>query len=143
MIRWKNLYIAVFMLVVAPLVGTQQVSAQAGGHASVGLGHGEEGYLHLEEMVKHLEFALKMPDAGEDLKSHGGTAVQHAREALKHYNEALKHANESLGRSARAQSRLKVRQPLAEFVAEVRHDWEHFALVEIEQILKEELNVKI
>ena len=48
----------------------------------------------------------------------------------------------SLGRSARAQSRLKVRQPLAEFVAEVRHDWEHFALVEIEQILKEELNVK-
>jgi hypothetical protein len=101
MIRWKNLYIAVFMLVVAPLVGAQQVSAQAGGHASVGLGHGEEGYLHLEEMVKHLEFALKMPDAGQDLKSHGGTAVQHAREALKHYNEALKHANESLGRSAR------------------------------------------
>ena len=48
----------------------------------------------------------------------------------------------SLGRSARAQSRLKVRQPLAEFVAEVRHDWEHFALVEIEPILKEELNVK-
>ena len=48
----------------------------------------------------------------------------------------------SLGRSARAQSRLKVRQPLAEFVAEVRHDWEHFALAEIEPILKEELNVK-
>ncbi|KAA1296509.1 MAG: isoleucine--tRNA ligase, partial [SAR202 cluster bacterium] len=48
----------------------------------------------------------------------------------------------SLGRSARAQSRLKVRQPLSEFVAEVRHDWEHFALVEIEPILKEELNVK-
>jgi isoleucyl-tRNA synthetase len=48
----------------------------------------------------------------------------------------------SLGRSARAQSRLKVRQPLAEFVAEVRHDWEHFALVKIENVLKEELNVK-
>ena len=48
----------------------------------------------------------------------------------------------SLGRSARAQSRLKVRQPLAEFVAEVRHDWEHFALAEIEGVLKEELNVK-
>jgi isoleucyl-tRNA synthetase len=48
----------------------------------------------------------------------------------------------SLGRSARAQSRLKVRQPLAEFVAEVRHDWEHFALAKIENVLKEELNVK-
>jgi isoleucyl-tRNA synthetase len=48
----------------------------------------------------------------------------------------------SLGRSARAQSRLKVRQPLAEFVAEVRHDWEHFALPKIENVLKEELNVK-
>jgi len=48
----------------------------------------------------------------------------------------------SLGRSARAQSKLKVRQPLAEFVAEVRHDWEHFALAEIEPVLKEELNVK-
>ncbi len=48
----------------------------------------------------------------------------------------------SLGRSARAQSRLKVRQPLGEFVAEVRHDWEHFALAKIENVLKEELNVK-
>lgn len=48
----------------------------------------------------------------------------------------------SLGRSARAQSRLKVRQPLGEFVAEVRHDWEHFALAKIETVLKEELNVK-
>ena len=48
----------------------------------------------------------------------------------------------SLGRSARAQSRLKVRQPLAEFVAEVRHNWEHFALAKIENVLKEELNVK-
>ncbi|NQW20209.1 MAG: isoleucine--tRNA ligase [Chloroflexi bacterium] len=48
----------------------------------------------------------------------------------------------SLGRSARAQSRLKVRQPLAEFIAEVRHDWEHFALAKIENVLKEELNVK-
>ncbi len=48
----------------------------------------------------------------------------------------------SLGRSARAQSRLKVRQPLGEFIAEVRHDWEHFALVKIENVLKEELNVK-
>ena len=48
----------------------------------------------------------------------------------------------SLGRSARAQSRLKVRQPLAEFVAEVRHDWERAALKDIEDVLKEELNVK-
>ena len=48
----------------------------------------------------------------------------------------------SLGRSARARSRLKVRQPLREFVAEVRHDWEHIALAEIEPVLKEELNVK-
>ena len=48
----------------------------------------------------------------------------------------------SLGRSARAQSRLKVRQPLGEFIAEVRHDWEHFALAKIENVLKEELNVK-
>jgi len=48
----------------------------------------------------------------------------------------------SLGRSARAQSRLKVRQPLGEFVAEVRHDWEHFVLAKIENVLKEELNVK-
>jgi isoleucyl-tRNA synthetase len=48
----------------------------------------------------------------------------------------------SLGRSARAQSRLKVRQPLAEFVAEVRHDWERAALPLITPVLKEELNVK-
>ncbi len=48
----------------------------------------------------------------------------------------------SLGRSARAQSRLKVRQPLAEFVVEVRHDWERRALPDIASILKEELNVK-
>ena len=48
----------------------------------------------------------------------------------------------SLGRSARAQSRLKVRQPLAEFVAEVRHDWERKALKDIEAVLKDELNVK-
>ena len=33
-------------------VTVNPVSAQSGGHASVGLGHGEEGYLHLEEMVK-------------------------------------------------------------------------------------------
>ena len=48
----------------------------------------------------------------------------------------------SLGRSARAQSRLKVRQPLAEFVVEVRHDWERKALKDIEAVLKDELNVK-
>ncbi len=48
----------------------------------------------------------------------------------------------SLGRSARAQSRLKVRQPLAEFVAEVRHGWERKALKDIEAVLKDELNVK-
>jgi hypothetical protein len=74
--------------------------AQAGAHASVGLGHGEEGYLHLQEMVKHLEFSLKMPDASEELKTHANVSLQHAREALKHYDEALKHANESLGRPA-------------------------------------------
>jgi hypothetical protein len=74
--------------------------AQAGGHASVGLGHGEEGYLHLQEMVKHLEFSLKMPDASDELKTHANVSLKHAKEALKHYNEALKHANESLGRPA-------------------------------------------
>jgi hypothetical protein len=72
--------------------------AQAGGHASVGLGHGEEGYLHLQEMVKHLEFSLKMPDASEELKTHVAVSLKHAKEALKHYDEALKHASESLGR---------------------------------------------
>jgi hypothetical protein len=72
--------------------------AQAGGHASVGLGHGEEGYLHLQEMVKHLEFSLKMPDASEELKTHAAVSLKHAKEALKHYDEALKHASESLGR---------------------------------------------
>ena len=83
------------------LASGQPAWAQAGGHASVGLGHGEEGYLHLEEMIKHLQFGLKMPDASSDLKMHGGVALQHAREALRHYDEALRHANESLGRTAR------------------------------------------
>ena len=54
------------------------VSAQAGGHASVGLGHGEEGYLHLEEMIKHIEYSLQMPDAKEGLKIHGAEALKHA-----------------------------------------------------------------
>ena len=97
---WKGSFIVVLSIGFI-FLGSQQVLAQAGGHASVGLGHGEEGYLHLEEMIKHLEFGLKMPDAGQDLKSHGGVALQHAREAIKHYNEALRHANQSLGRSAR------------------------------------------
>ncbi len=48
----------------------------------------------------------------------------------------------SLGRSARAQSKLKVRQPLAELLVEVRHDWEREALPVIEQQLSDELNVK-
>jgi isoleucyl-tRNA synthetase len=48
----------------------------------------------------------------------------------------------SLGRSARAQSKLKVRQPLAELLVEVRHDWERAALPVIEQQVAEELNVK-
>lgn len=48
----------------------------------------------------------------------------------------------SLGRSARAQSKLKVRQPLAELLVEVRHDWEREALATIEQQLSDELNVK-
>ena len=85
---------------VLSLLGSSPVWAQAGGHASVGLGHGEEGYLHLQEMVKHLEFSLKMDDASPELKAHGTVALKHAREALKHYNEALAHASESLGRPA-------------------------------------------
>ena len=48
----------------------------------------------------------------------------------------------SLGRSARSQSRLKVRQPLAELLVEVRHDWEREALPVIERQLADELNVK-
>ncbi len=48
----------------------------------------------------------------------------------------------SLGRSARAQSKLKVRQPLAELMVEVRHDWEREALPVIEGQLSDELNVK-
>lgn len=99
--RLKNSVLAAVVGVWVILYCSHSVWAQAGGHASVGLGHGEEGYLHLEEMIKHLEFGLKMPDANSGLKMHGGVALQHAREALKHYNEALKHANESLGRSAR------------------------------------------
>ena len=99
--RLKNSVLAAVVGVGVILYCSHSVWAQAGGHASVGLGHGEEGYLHLEEMIKHLEFGLKMPDANSGLKMHGGVALQHAREALKHYNEALKHANESLGRSAR------------------------------------------
>ena len=99
--RLKKSVLAVVVGAGIILYCSHSVWAQAGGHASVGLGHGEEGYLHLEEMIKHLEFGLKMPDANSDLKAHGGVALQHAREALKHYNEALKHANESLGRSAR------------------------------------------
>jgi hypothetical protein len=79
-------------------VTVNPVSAQSGGHASVGLGHGEEGYLHLEEMVKHFEFSLKMQDASEELKTHVPVALQHSKEALKHYNEALKHGSEALGR---------------------------------------------
>lgn len=82
------------------LVSSNPVWAQAGGHASVGLGHGEEGYLHLQEMIKHYEFSLRMDDASPDLKMHGNKALVHARQALKHYNEALTHASESLGRPA-------------------------------------------
>ena len=82
------------------LVSSNPVWAQAGGHASVGLGHGEEGYLHLQETIKHYEFSLKMDDASPELKKHGNEALVHARQALKHYNEALTHASESLGRPA-------------------------------------------
>ena len=90
-----------FLIGLFVLVGSNPVWAQAGGHASVGLGHGEEGYLHLQEMVKHLEFSLKMDDASPELKMHGAEALKHARQALTHYNEALTHASESLGRPAR------------------------------------------
>ncbi len=62
------------------------------------------------------------------------------RDAMNRTRLAIRLA--SLGRSARAQSRLKVRQPLGEFVVEVRHDWEREALKDIEPVLKEELNVK-
>ncbi|MCH7641654.1 MAG: class I tRNA ligase family protein, partial [Chloroflexi bacterium] len=48
----------------------------------------------------------------------------------------------SLGRSARASSRLKVRQPLAELLVDVRTDRERGFLPLIEEQLKEELNVK-
>jgi hypothetical protein len=74
--------------------------AQAGAHASVGLGHGEEGYLHLQEMVKHLEFSLKMSDASPDMKKHLQAAINGGKDALKTYDEALKHASEALGRPA-------------------------------------------
>ena len=90
----------IFLIGLFTLLGSNPVWAQAGGHASVGLGHGEEGYLHLQEMIKHFEFSLKMDDASPDLKMHGAESLKHAREALKHYNEALTHASESLGRPA-------------------------------------------
>ena len=48
----------------------------------------------------------------------------------------------SLGRSARASSRLKVRQPLAELLVDLRTDRERGFLTLIEDQLKEELNVK-
>lgn len=48
----------------------------------------------------------------------------------------------SLGRSARSQSKLKVRQPLEELLIEVRQDWERQALPVIAQQLQDELNVK-
>ncbi|MBT4514718.1 MAG: isoleucine--tRNA ligase [Chloroflexi bacterium] len=48
----------------------------------------------------------------------------------------------SLGRSARASSRLKVRQPLAELLVDLRTDRERSFLPLIEDQLKEELNVK-
>ena len=63
--KWKRILITTTLLSVSLFFGTQQIYAQASGHASVGLGHGEEGYLHLEEMIKHLEFGLKRPDAGQ------------------------------------------------------------------------------
>lgn len=94
----KRVLNTIFLTGFLTLLGASPVWAQAGGHASVGLGHGEEGYLHLQEMVKHLEFSLKMEDASPELKMHGGVALKHAREALKHYDEALAHASESLGR---------------------------------------------
>ena len=48
----------------------------------------------------------------------------------------------SLGRSARASSRLKVRQPLAELLVDLRTDREREFLPLIAEQLKEELNVK-
>jgi len=97
----KRVTSTIFLVGLFILLGSNPIWAQAGGHASVGLGHGEEGYLHLQEMVKHLEFSLKMDDASPELKMHGAEALKHAREALKHYDSALIHASESLGRPAR------------------------------------------
>ena len=91
---------SIFLIGLFTLLSSNPVWAQAGGHASVGLGHGEEGYLHLQEMIKHFEFSLKMDDASPDLKMHGAESLKHAKEALKHYDEALTHASESLGRPA-------------------------------------------
>ena len=48
----------------------------------------------------------------------------------------------SLGRSARAQSNIRVRQPLETLLVEVKNDWEVKALSIISQQLIEELNVK-
>ena len=69
---------SIFLIGLFTLLSSNPVWAQAGGHASVGLGHGEEGYLHLQEMVKHFEFSLKMDDASPDLKMHGAEALKHA-----------------------------------------------------------------
>ena len=96
----KRVTSGIFLLGLFVLLGSNPAWAQAGGHASVGLGHGEEGYLHLQEMVKHFEFSLKMDDASPELKMHGAAALKHAKQALAHYNEALTHASESLGRPA-------------------------------------------
>ena len=96
----KRLSSSIFLMGLFVLLGSNPAWAQAGGHASVGLGHGEEGYLHLQEMVKHFEFSLKMDDASPELKTHGAVALKHAKQALTHYNEALTHASESLGRPA-------------------------------------------
>jgi hypothetical protein len=96
----KRVIGSIFLIGLFFLLGSNPVWAQAGGHASVGLGHGEEGYLHLQEMVKHFEFSLKMDDASPDLKMHGAESLKHAKEALKHYDEALTHASEALGRPA-------------------------------------------
>ncbi len=96
----KRITGSIFLIGLFSLLGSSPVWAQAGGHASVGLGHGEEGFLHLQEMVKHYEFSLKMDDASPDLKMHGAEALKPARQALKHYDAALIHASESLGRPA-------------------------------------------
>jgi hypothetical protein len=96
----KRVTSTIFLIGLLILLGSNPLWAQAGGHASVGLGHGEEGYLHLQEMVKHFEFSLKMEDASPELKMHGNETLKHARQALKHYDEALTHASESLGRPA-------------------------------------------